>query len=88
MTTELTRYEHRDGIAQITLDDGKVNALSTTMLAAIDARLDQAETDGAIVVLTGRERTFSAGFDLRSDDWPAMLTAGARLAHRLSLIHI
>jgi enoyl-CoA hydratase len=83
MTPELTGYEHRDGIAQITLDDGKVNALSTTMLAAIDARLDQAEADGAVVVLTGRERTFSAGFDLRSQDWPAMLTAGARLAHRM-----
>jgi enoyl-CoA hydratase/carnithine racemase len=36
-----------------------------------------------VVVLTGRERTFSAGFDLRSDDWPTMLTAGARTAERM-----
>lgn len=81
--TELTRYEHRDGIATITLDDGKVNALSITMLEQLAQRLDQAEADEAVVVLTGRERTFSAGFDLRSDDWPTMLTAGARIAHRM-----
>lgn len=81
--TELTRYEHRDGVATITLDDGKVNALSVTMLEQLARRFDQAEADGAVVVLTGRERTFSAGFDLRSDDWPTMLTAGARMAHRM-----
>lgn len=79
----LTGYELTGGIATITLDDGKVNALSPRLLAEIGGRLDQAEADEAIVVLTGRERTFSAGFDLRSDDWPTMLTAGARMAERM-----
>ena len=64
MTDGLTAYELADGIATITLDDGKVNALSPEMLAAIGGRLDRAEADEAVVVLTGRERTFSAGFDL------------------------
>ena len=81
--SELTKYALDDGIATITLDDGKVNALSVEMLASIGERLDQAENDEAVVVMTGRERTFSAGFDLKSDDWPTMLTAGARTSERM-----
>ena len=53
------------------------------MLGSLSGRLDQAESDEAVVVMTGRERTFSAGFDLRSDDWPTMLTAGARISERM-----
>ncbi len=83
MSDQLTTYELNDGIATITLDDGKVNALSAEMLASINGRLDQAESDEAVVVMTGRERTFSAGFDLRSDDWPTMLAAGARTSERM-----
>jgi enoyl-CoA hydratase len=81
----LTTYDLDDGIATITLDDGKVNALSSAMLGSIAEQLDRAEADGAVVVLTGREQTLSAGFDLRTepDGWPAMLAAGARLAERL-----
>src|SRR3954452_23325866 len=54
---ELTTYALADGVATITLDDGKVNALSPAMLTSIRERLDQAEQDGAIVVLTGRATT-------------------------------
>jgi enoyl-CoA hydratase len=81
----LTAYDLADGIATITLDDGKVNALSPEMLAEVAGRLDRAQDDEAIVILTGRERTFSAGFDLRVEPerWPEMLTAGARAAERL-----
>ena len=81
--SELTTYDLDDGVATITLDDGKVNALSVDMLASIGERLDQAEADEAVVVMTGRERTFSAGFDLKSEDWPTMLTAGARTSERM-----
>jgi enoyl-CoA hydratase len=81
----LTTYTLADGIATIAMDDGKANALSSTMLAELSAAFDRAEADGAIVVLTGRERTFSGGFDLRTapDGWPAMVAAGARLAERI-----
>jgi len=67
------------------MDDGKVNALSVDMLGQVSAHFDQAEADGAVVILTGRERTLSAGFDLRTepDGWPEMLVAGARLAERM-----
>ena len=83
--SDLTSYALDDRVATITMDDGKVNALSPTMLAELMGGLDQAEGDGAIVVLTGRASTFSAGFDLRvpPEDWPEMITAGARLAERI-----
>jgi enoyl-CoA hydratase len=64
--TSLTTYDLSDGVATITMDDGKVNALSVEMLASITEQLARAEADEAVVVLTGRERTFSAGFDLRT----------------------
>jgi enoyl-CoA hydratase len=85
MTTR-TRYELTDGIATVTMDDAKVNALSPEMLAEVSALLRRADADAAqAVVLTGRERTLSAGFDLRvaPEGWPPMLVAGARLAAQL-----
>lgn len=82
---DLTSYALEDGVATISMDDGKVNALSPTMLAELMAAFERAERDGAIVVLTGRASTFSAGFDLRvpAEGWPEMITAGARLAERI-----
>jgi enoyl-CoA hydratase len=82
---ELTSYVLDGGTATITMDDGKVNALSPDMLEQLMAGLERAEGDEAIVVLRGRESTFSAGFDLRcpAERWPEMVAAGARLAERI-----
>lgn len=63
--SELVRYSLDSGIATITLDDGKRNALSPEMFREIYAALDRAEQDRAIVIFTGREQVFSAGFDLK-----------------------
>src|SRR5262245_19434325 len=86
---DLTRYESAANVATITLDDGKVNALSLAMLAELNAALDQAEAAKAAVVLAGWEGRFSGGFDLgvfRGGD-PAdgikMLREGFTLSHRL-----
>ncbi len=78
-------YSLEDGVATIAMDDGKVNVLSPAMLAEIAAALDRAEEDGAIVLITGREQTFSAGFDLRCPPEQAaeMIGGGAHLAERL-----
>jgi enoyl-CoA hydratase len=87
--TELASYELEGSIATITIDDGKVNAFSIPMLKAVHTAFDQAERDGAIVVLTGRERYFSAGFDLKVfaggdiHQVIEMLTLGATLAERV-----
>lgn len=62
--TQAVHYEFGDGVATIRIDDGKRNALSPQVLLELYAALDRAEADGAIVILTGREGVFSAGFDL------------------------
>lgn len=64
--TILVHYQLADGIATIKLDDDKRNALSVEMLRQIYAALDRAEKDRAIVILTGRDEVFSAGFDLKT----------------------
>jgi enoyl-CoA hydratase len=81
-------YRLDDTIATITIDDGKVNALSLTVLTELNAALDRAEQDQAVVVLAGREGVFSAGFDLPvlrggGPDALAMLRAGFETAARL-----
>jgi enoyl-CoA hydratase len=85
---ELATYELEGRIATIAMDDGKVNAFSIEMLKAVLAALDRAEQDNAVVILTGRDKYFSAGFDLkvfseRPDEIVEMLTLGARLSERL-----
>ena len=81
-------YRLEDSIATITMDDGKVNALSLHMLQELDKSFDQAAADHAVVVFTGRDGVFSAGFDLSvlrggGPDALTMLQAGFRLAERL-----
>jgi enoyl-CoA hydratase len=66
----LVSYRLRDSVATITMDDGKVNVLSPAMFSELAAALGRAAADRAVVVLTGREGIFSAGFDL------AILRAG------------
>ena len=64
-TYELIQYDLQGNVATIRIDDGKRNALSPPLLREIYQALDQAERDDAIVILTGRESVFSAGFDLK-----------------------
>ena len=81
-------YQLKDSVATITMDDGKVNVMSVAMLSALNAALDRAAADHAVVVLTGRPGTFSAGFDLKTltaggPDAQRMVTMGFELAHRM-----
>ena len=62
---KLVHYSLRDNVATIRIDDSKRNALSPEVLREIYDALDQAESDRAAVILTGRESVFSAGFDLK-----------------------
>ena len=64
MTIESVQYNLQDQVATIRIDDGKRNALSPQVLREIYQALDRAESDRAIVIMTGRESVFSAGFDL------------------------
>jgi enoyl-CoA hydratase len=54
-----------DGVAVMTLDDGKVNALSPRMIEIVSDALDELETsDARALVLAGRPGQFCAGLDL------------------------
>jgi enoyl-CoA hydratase len=64
MASNPVQYRLEGNVATICIDDGKRNALSPEVLRGIYAALDRAESDHAVVVLTGREGVFSAGFDL------------------------
>jgi enoyl-CoA hydratase/carnithine racemase len=63
---ELLSLERRDdGVAVITLRNGKVNALSTALLGELEGAVGELAGDlpGAVVV-TGGERIFAAGADI------------------------
>lgn len=53
-----------NGVARITMDDGKVNAMSAEMLNDLQQAFETAQQEDATVVLSGREGLFSAGFDM------------------------
>jgi enoyl-CoA hydratase len=86
-------YELNESVATVTLDDGKVNVLSPTMLQYVNDALDRAEKaagdDVKAIVLAGNARVLSAGFDLSvfsSGDAVAalgMLSGGFELSIRL-----
>jgi enoyl-CoA hydratase len=86
---ELVSYRSEGGIATISLDDGKRNALSSRMLDAIDAALDRAEAERTPVVVAGRVDVFSAGFDLTvlrgggQAEARSMFMKGFKLSRRL-----
>lgn len=63
--TDVVEYNLDNRVATITIRNGKVNALSPAVFAALNTALDQAEQDNAVVVLTGQPGIFSAGYDLK-----------------------
>jgi len=88
MATDKVRYEVRDDIAVITMNDGKANALSHEVIEALLACLDRAEREVRAVLLTGREKRLSGGFDLTvmmssPEATRNLVTAGAELMLRL-----
>ena len=64
IVTGSVHYNLQEQIATVRIDDGKRNALSPQVLREIYQALDQAESDRARVIITGRDGVFSAGFDL------------------------
>lgn len=86
--SQLAHYQFAEGVSTITLDDGKVNAMSIAMQEAVHAALDQAERNGGVVVLAGNNKLFSAGFDLKvfqtgGEELRKMLRGGMELSQRL-----
>jgi enoyl-CoA hydratase len=91
MTSSAVTVERNDRVLIIHLDDGKANALSFDVMAALSAVLDDVESDTTVgaIVIHGRPGKFCAGFDLSvmsSGDWNAvanMMCAGGDIVRRL-----
>lgn len=90
--SELVSYQletlEKAKVATITMDDGKANGLSPKMIKAINEAFDKADADEALIIFTGREGKFSAGFDLGvfqqgAEALAEMLKGGAELAERI-----
>lgn len=86
--TNIVDYQLADGIATITLQNGKVNALGSAMFEALNGALDQAEQDQAIVMLVGQPGIFSAGYDLKElqqggDAIVKLVATGSQFTRRL-----
>lgn len=82
------RTEVSDGIATLTLDDGRANAMDLAFFAALDEAFDEC-ADADAVVLCGREGMFSAGLntkilaDLDSDGLTELLVIFGRTMLRV-----
>ncbi len=66
MKVDALQIERRDAVTVLHVDDGKVNALTFELIAALKESVEAADADDAVgaVVIHGREGRFSAGFDL------------------------
>jgi enoyl-CoA hydratase len=85
---DLVSFTLDNNVAVLGMDDGKANALSRDMIAALTAALARAEQEAKAAVLIGRPERFCAGFDLRvmmSGPGPAteLLRAGSELLMKL-----
>jgi enoyl-CoA hydratase len=86
--SDLISYQFEDGIATLTLCNGKVNAISPDVIAAFNVALDRAAQDKAIVIVTGQPGILSGGYDLKvmtsgPQNAVNLVAAGSTLARRM-----
>ena len=85
---QLVNVTIEDNVHIISLNNGKVNAISPEVIAQINLALDAAEQQAAVVILTGQAGIFSGGFDLKtmkqsSEAAIDLVTAGSTLSRRM-----
>ena len=85
---ELVTLDITNKVATVTLNNGKVNAISHQVIAELNQALDQAEAAKAVVILTGKQGILSGGFDLKTMQTSmtaamALVTEGSKLTRRL-----
>ncbi|SQF97741.1 enoyl-CoA hydratase/isomerase family protein [Paucimonas lemoignei] len=86
--SDLISYQLDDGIATLTLTNGKVNAISPAVVAAFNEALDQAQKDRAVVIITGQPGILSGGYDLKvmtssAEAAISLVKEGSTLARRM-----
>jgi len=96
MSAPILDYALNDGVAVLTMDDGRANALGYAMIEALSAAIARAESEAKAIVIFGREKRFCAGFDLEvmasgPEQVGKLVSAGANLLmdiyeHRLPVV--
>jgi enoyl-CoA hydratase len=86
--SDLVKCNIDNNVATISLQNGKVNAISHQVIDELNAALDQAEKVQSVVVLTGQPGMFSGGYDLKvmqksMDDAMVLVAKGSTLSRRL-----
>ena len=88
----MLEYRVEDFVAYISIDDGKMNAFSHEMLEEVEKAFSEAEKSDEVklVVFTGNNKAFSAGFDLNEiKKGPAemknLVTRGMKFGHTMFL---
>ena len=88
----MLEYKIEDSVAYITIDDAKMNVFSHDMLDLAEEALKKAEEDKEVkvVVMTGNDNAFSAGFDLSEIkkgpiEMKALVTRGMKFGHKMFL---
>ncbi|WP_370407929.1 crotonase/enoyl-CoA hydratase family protein [Tenacibaculum dicentrarchi] len=84
----LIDYTSEENYVIITLNNGKVNAISHEVIDSLNQLLDKAEAQKKVVILTGQLGIFSAGYDLKSmttspESALKLVTKGSKLSHRM-----
>jgi len=84
----LVKIDIEQKIATITIENGKVNAISHQVIEELNAALDQAEAEQAVVILAGQPGIFSGGYDLNTmkaspESAIGLVTEGSKLSRRL-----
>ncbi|HBI41165.1 MAG TPA: crotonase/enoyl-CoA hydratase family protein [Tenacibaculum sp.] len=85
---KLTQYKEDSNYAIITLNNGKVNAISHQVIDELNTALDRAESNKKVVILTGKSGVFSGGYDLKSmmtspESALELVTRGSQLALKM-----
>ncbi|MFZ4481216.1 MAG: crotonase/enoyl-CoA hydratase family protein [Rhodoferax sp.] len=86
--SELVSYQLDDGVATLTLANGKVNAISPDVIASFNHALDRALQDKAVLIITGQPGILSGGYDLKvmmssPQNAIGLVTLGSQLARRM-----
>ena len=86
--SELVSYQLDEGVATLSLCNGKANAISPAVIADFNGALDRAARDEAIVIITGQAGILSGGYDLKvmlssPQNAIALVNAGSMLARRM-----
>lgn len=85
---QFVNYTAENSYAVITINNGKVNAISQEVIDELNDAFDQAEAAQKVVILTGKNGIFSAGYDLKTmnkspESAKALVMNGSKLIYRM-----